>query len=118
MADLKKEEQERLGACIDLIRRSGSKTFELRYSDDEEPTVWMAIGKWGDQFEAAGAMTPIRALVRLLEAVIDGGRCNHCERPTAVSDDWQGQFPMEEQVCWYIYDPEMKTFRRGCEGER
>jgi hypothetical protein len=25
--------------------------------------------------------------------------------------------PLNESVCWYQWDPEMKTFRRGCEGD-
>jgi len=114
---MKQAQDDRLVACIDLARRSGATTIEVRYSDDNEPVVWMAVGKWGENFEAAGAMNPLRAAIRLLEAVIDGGICTHCQRPSAVSDDWTQAMPLEQHVCWYIYDPEMKKFRRGCEGE-
>jgi hypothetical protein len=112
------EYEERLAACVDLARRTGSMTFELRYSDDQEPIVWMAIGKWGENYETAAAMNPLRAAVRLLEIVIDGGTCTHCERLSGVSDDWSQSMPLESHVCWYVYDPETKKFRRGCEGDK
>lgn len=112
------EMEAKLAACVDLARRTGSGTFELRYSDDQEPVVWMAIGKWGEQFETAAAMNPLRAAIRLLEIVIDGGICKHCERPSGVSDDWSQAMPLEDHVCWYVYDPETERFRRGCEGDK
>ena len=33
-------------AVIDMVRRTGAQTFELRFSDDQEPTVWMAIAAY------------------------------------------------------------------------
>ncbi len=110
-------EDPRLVACIDLLARCGSTDFELRYSDDQEPVVWMAIGTWGEQHEAAGAITPLKAVLRLCEQVIDGGECKHCNRPSGVSDDWTQAMPLQRHVCWYVYDPETERFRRGCEGD-
>jgi hypothetical protein len=116
-------------ALVDVVRRTGAKEFQIRYSDDEEPTVWMAVVGWDldrngrpvakggrRRHEAAAGMTPLAAIGRLAERIMDGGECAHCHRPTAVSDDWTSTMPLEEHICWFVYDPELKTFRRSCEG--
>lgn len=90
----------RMTAAIEMIGRTGATAFQLRYHDDEKPVVWMCVGEWrregGSVWEAAGAMTPLQAVICLLEKVCDGG--------TAL-------------ICWFQYDPENQTFRRGCEGD-
>lgn len=112
------EQNERLVAAVDMIGRTGSKSFQLRYSDDEQPVVWMAIGEWRQDgqtvHEVAAAMDPVRAALRLCEQVMDGARCTHCHRPTGLEPDSIDTMPANELVCWYQYDPELKTFRRGC----
>lgn len=112
---MSKQAEERLAAVVEMIGRTGASQFSLRYQDDEQPTVWVCIAKWGETFEATGAMTPLVAAMRLLEQVVDGGQCKHCGRPTGASDDFT-QMPLDTLVCWYQYDPELKKFRRGCEG--
>ena len=107
----------RFVAAIDLIGRSGASEFQIRYDEEQDPIVWVACAKWPQGHEAAGAMTPLRAVIRLLEAVVDGGLCAHCGKPSYVSDDFDAKMPLEGHVCWYVYDPELTTFRRGCEGE-
>lgn len=114
---------------MSLIERTGARSFQVRYSDEEEPVVWMAVGEWslgrdgrpvakgGKQaFEVGAAMNPLQAVLRLLDQMIDGGECNHCHRPTGVTDDWQHEMPLSDVVCWYVYDPEMEVYRRSCEG--
>lgn len=107
---------DRFVAAVELIGRTGAAEFQVRYTDDEQPVVWICAAKWKDHWEAAGGMTPLQAAIRLLEAVIDGGQCAHCKRPSGVSDDFSQTMPLDALVCWYVYDPELKTFRRGCEG--
>lgn len=127
MADtsgLPQEVQDRLLACTDLVGRMGAQSFELRYSDDQKPVVWIAIAAFKARrhrnditrtiHECAAAIDPDRAALRLVEQLGDGGSCTHCKRPTGVSDDWE-QMPLDKMVCWYQYDPELKKFRRGCE---
>jgi hypothetical protein len=119
----------RLGAAAKLIGRTGARSFQIRYSDDEDPVVWMAVGEWfmgpdgrpvgkgGKQaFEAAAAMNPLQAVLRLLDQVIDGGFCDHCKRPSGVTDHWESKMPLSDTVCWYVFDPEMEVYRRSCEG--
>lgn len=118
----------RMPAAIDLLQRTGMREFQLRYSDESEPVVWMAVGKWAINgkgspvpkggrpvWESASAISPLRAVLRLCDQMIDGGQCGHCGKPTGVTDEWRHSMPLSQIVCWYQYDPECKTFRRGCE---
>ena len=105
-------------AVVDLLGRTGASEFQIRYCDEENPVVWIASGRWGKTWQATGALTPWLAVFRLAEATMDGGHCTHCDRMTAVDDkpaDAQLD-AMSEIVCFYRYDPELKTFRRSCEG--
>lgn len=108
-------------AAADMLGRTGIKQLQIRYSDDEEPTVWFAVGKWpaksgGEGYETASAMEPLRAVLRLCEQAMDGGQCQHCHRPSGFEPDSIATMPVDQLICWYQYDPELRTFRRGCEG--
>jgi hypothetical protein len=105
----------KITAALDLLRRTGLRSFQVRYSDDEQPTVWMAVGVWDDEhWECAAASDPAAAVMRLLDEAIDGGQCTHCGRPTGATDHWQASMPLATVVCWQVYDPELHTFRRSC----
>lgn len=106
--------EEMLLALIDMVGHTGSESCQIRYSDDDQPVIWMAVGKWGDRHEVGAATDPVTAAFRLLETVVDGGTCTHCKKPTGITQDFD-DMPMETLVCWYQYDPELKKFRRGCE---
>jgi hypothetical protein len=116
--------QDRLTACIDLIGRTGAHQVQIRYSDDEQPVVWFVVATYlrrrrgaptRKAHETAAALTPDLAAFRLAETLVDGGQCQHCKRPTGVTADWATSQPLSELICWYVYDPELNTFRRGCE---
>jgi len=109
-------DQARLTAAVDMLGRTGAAEVQLRYSDDEKPVVWIAAARWDDHWEAAGAMNPLNALFRLCDHVIDGGECKRCGKPTGFSPDVDA-LPLDDLVCWYQWDPELKTFRGGCEGD-
>jgi hypothetical protein len=112
-------------AAIDLIERTGADSFMIRFCDEEEPVIWSAMATWPEMYgnpehwDVCSGVTPWQALFRLCEAAIDGGSCKHCKRPTAVDDKPADPVLMitEEHVCWYRYDPELRTFRRQCEGK-
>ena len=105
-------------AATDLVRRTGAKQVQVRYQDDEEPTVWIAVALYADErVEVAAGMNPVRAMLRLCETLVDGGICTHCHRPTGLEPDSITAPPMSDLFCWYVYDPELKVFRRGCEGD-
>jgi hypothetical protein len=107
---------DRISAAVALIGRTGAQGFQLRYSDDETPTVWFAVAQYADgRGEAAAALDPLLAVLRLAERLLDGGTCTHCNRPTGFEPDRLEQMPLSALVCWYQYDPELRTFRRACE---
>ena len=112
------EEEPRLVALVDLLGRTGASEFQIRYCEEEVPTIWMAAARWDKIWQAAGAMAPYPAVLRLAQSVMDGGHCRHCDRPSGVDDE-----PLDDLtsatsaiICWYRFDPEMSTFRRSCEG--
>jgi len=103
----------RFGPAVELIGRTGAEEFQIRYCEEEQPLVWVAAARWRGTWEAAGAMNPVRAVFRLADIVIDGGTCTHCHRPTAFEPDVGATWPAF--LCPYQWDPELATFRRGCE---
>lgn len=102
-------------AAVDLVRRTGASSFGVRYQDDDDPVVWIAVAEYEGGWDAGAGRDPFQAVMRLLDQLIDGGCCTHCGRPTGVTPDFEGAMPLDKLVCWYRYDPELKTFRRGCE---
>lgn len=113
----------KMTAAIDLLRRCGTDSFQLRYSDDEEPVVWMAVATIHEKIagtknasEAAASIHPEEAVLRLCAQLIDGGTCRHCGRPTGFERTID-PMPMARTICWYQFDPELVVFRRGCEGD-
>lgn len=124
-------EDPRFIAAAKLIGRTGARSFEIRFDEGDtkkQQTVWIAIGEWriknnrpvatgGERrFECAAGMNPLTAVLRLLDIIIDGGYCDHCKRPSGVTDHWQSPMPMSKDICWYVYDPELEEYRRSCEG--
>jgi hypothetical protein len=106
-------------AVVEMIGRMGGNEFQIRYCDEENPTVWIACARWGKVWQATGGMDPWRAAFRLLESVMDGGECTHCGKPTAVDEHPPADdliSATESMICWYRFDPELRTFRRQCEG--
>jgi hypothetical protein len=126
-------EDPRFLAAVKMIERTGARAFRIGYSpeDDGEPTVWYATATWYVRngrpvadargaatlsHEAAAAIDPLNALLRLCAQVIDGGECAHCHLPTIFVEDTDTSI-LDQMGCVYAYDPELQTFRRSCEGE-
>ncbi len=104
-----------LMAAVKMVERTGATNVTIGFSEEHDPAVWFAVADFpGRRYEAAGGMSPLRAVLRLLDTLIDGGQCKHCKKPTGVTVD-PGTMPLKKAICWYQYDPELKTFRRGCE---
>jgi hypothetical protein len=105
-------------AALDFMRRTGVIGIWIRYSDDELPIIWFVVVEFPDnKFEVDASLDPVRAALRLCERLCDGGQCNHCGRPTGLEPDSLETMPFNKEICWYVYDPELKKFRRGCEGD-
>jgi hypothetical protein len=115
-------------AGVDLVRRTGAQQFQIRFSDDEQPTIWIAVAGYAQRggrpvssgkinaHKVGAALHPVAAVLALLDELLDGAQCQHCGRPTGVAHDL-ADMPLGEHVCWYQFDPELKTYRRACEGE-
>jgi hypothetical protein len=115
-------------AAVDAIARTGAKNYEIRWCEEQEPTVWFAISTHiseGEERQSVYAgFHPIEATIGLAEKLIDGSICAHCLKMTIFEPDWTaprlGEFRiggMDVLHCTYQYDPELKKFRRSCEGE-
>jgi hypothetical protein len=115
-------------AAINLIRRNGAREIQLRYDEEQTPIVWVAVAGFSiingvptgrgniNAHQAGGALDPLQAIFALCRACLDRrGLCVHCGRNTMFDETFDPQ-PLEDLYCWYQWDPEMKTFRRGCEG--
>ncbi len=115
-------------AAIDMIRRTGARSTQIRWSDDEDPTIWFVVAEHrigpdgrpateGTQASSVAAgLHPLDAALRLCDDLIDGAACTHCHRPTGFSHDFE-RMPADHLICWYTWDPDLATFRRGCEGQ-
>lgn len=115
------ELDERFLPAVEMIGRTGAKSFTIRWCEEEDPPIWMALASYEQprktiHHEVAAALDPVQAVFRLCDQLIDGGQCLHCQRPTGFSPDFD-PMPMDEVFCWYQFDPELKTFRRSCEAE-
>lgn len=115
------DEIDRISAAAQLIARTGAAAFELRYSEPDTgqnvPTIaWIAIVAYpGDRWDVAAGTTPRHACERLLEQLLDGnGACQHCGKVTTVLHELGDKAPLEG-LCIYQYDPESRTYYRGCE---
>lgn len=114
MRGAKSHEDPRLPAAVAMLGRTGAKEFQLRHSpEDEPPITWTALARWDRAWECAASMDPLQAVFRLCDQVIDGGQCTHCKKPAGFEPSID-PMPLSQFVCWYQWDPERETFRRGC----
>jgi hypothetical protein len=116
----------RFPAAIDVLRRTGAKEFQIRYSDDEQPVVWFAVAGYTvrhgrpvstgkiNTHEAAAALDPVRAVFRLCDQLVDGGECTHCHRPAGFNEN-PDALPLDQHICWWTWDPEVLKFVQGCQ---
>ena len=127
--------QPRFLAGVNMIERTGAKSFRIGYNDEDTPVVWFAVAEWEKitagptvhrAAECAAGLDPLSAVMRLCEQVIDGGLCMHCGQPTIFDPSPPTEGPVSRDVfndvldtigCRYTFDPELATFRRSCEGD-
>lgn len=110
----KRDDDDIINAAVVMIGRTGARNLMIGHSNAHQPPVWFAVASYREAHEAGGGMTALKAVLRLLDELIDGGECSHCKRPTGVVVEL-GTMPFADEICWYQYDPELRTFRRGCE---
>lgn len=115
-------DKDKLLATISFLRSLGAKTVQVRYSDDEDPDIWIILAKFDghnrykiDGVEVDAGLDPLSASVRLCERIIDGHKCRYCNKVIALEVDSLAKLPFDQAICWYQWDPELKIIRRGCE---
>ena len=112
------QQQELYEAAVDMIERTGAAEYRHDSLTFDDKIVWIATVAYPDgRWDSAASPAPYRSALRLAEQLVDGGTCVHCKRPTGLEERFDeppaGPFNL---VCWFQYDPELKKFRRGCEG--
>jgi hypothetical protein len=115
------EDEDKLRAAVVFLRNTGAHQIQVRYSDDKQPIIWIVVALYNDppagtrRVAVAASTTPSDAALRLCEQVADGGICMHCKRAVGFEPNMLARMPYDLLICWYQWDPELKTFRRGCE---
>lgn len=117
-------------AAVDLVRRTGARKIQIRYDKEQDPIVWVAVAEFSiidgqlsntgeiNAHQAGGGLDPLSAIFALCRACLDRkGTCILCGRNT-MFDETFAAHPLEEFYCWRQWDPEMKVFRRSCEGDQ
>lgn len=108
----------KLVAAVELIGRTGATQTEIRYCEEEKPVVWFAIATYrGGQRAIGAAFNPTEAVLALCVDVLDGGQCMRCKRPVGFEPHELDDMPLGRDFCWYQWDPELKKYRRSCEGD-
>jgi hypothetical protein len=134
------EVKDRYLALVKLIERTGAASYRIEHTDPANGVVmWIAISEHQAQrprgesgakrVPSAGAgQTPLVATYELASRLVDGGTCAHCARTSGIESldtplavELRGftdhQSGAVVDLCWYRYDPELKTYRRSCEGD-
>ncbi len=119
------EQKDRITALVDLASRAGASTWRLEYTDEANgPVVWVAVAELhpavGGGLRVGCGIDPHRAAHDLCERMVDGSICRHCGRVSileAFDATLDNSPPPDRAVCWYCYDPELRTYRRSCEGD-
>lgn len=125
------EINQRFMALIDMIGRTGASDYRVEHTlPANGPIAWVAVATYngGKVHAAGGDITPWLATQALAERLLDGGTCTHCHRPTSI-EAWKADLNDEYGVvvdvaggiafdpCWQRYDPELRKYRRSCEGD-
>lgn len=109
------DQADRMLAGIGFIGRTGAAGFQIRFHDDEMPIVWIALALYPDgKAEAAAAIHPTKAVLRLCESLGDGGTCAHCMRPAGFIPGPPDIAPDMPGICWVRYNSKSKEYERSC----
>lgn len=108
-------------AAVELIGTTGADSFQIRYSDDQEPVIWIAAAVYRSipnnplgGSDAAAGLTPLMAVMRLCKQLIDGGECTHCHRTTLIAKVGISELTLDASLCCYTYNEEKEKYVSGC----
>ena len=111
------DEDPKFQAGVELLAQVGSMHIELRTSlpKDDGVIVFVALVHGNDGSECAAGSTPLGAVNRLLEWVIDGAVCVNCRRPSGFEYDPGVSTICEDTLCWFKLDPAENRYHRSCD---
>lgn len=127
-------------AGVALLGRCGATATQIRYSDDEVPTIWFVVALWEledmpaespfrqvladndreHHFEVAAASSPQKAVIDLLEKIVDGGHCTYCHKqmaffPEPPDTSSLGTALLLSGGCIISYDEDTESYTRSCQ---
>lgn len=82
-------DQDALDAALDLVGRTGARSFELGYLHDGpvEQAAWYAHVQYrGARISVENRHGPVEAAEALARRLLTGGKCTGCGRLVALSD--------------------------------
>lgn len=96
-------------ACADLAGRTGAKSFNIGYLDDEAPYKWYAEALYkGARLFSDEYNNPNDAADALARRLLEGGTCTNCKRETSATN-------ASKRYCyWYRID---SAWIRSCDGK-
>lgn len=126
---------DRLFAAIDVVGRSGAKSFEFGYLHDDVPIAeadWWATALYkGTKITVEHHTDPASAAEALAVRILTGGMCNHCKKLVALTDEagfaffhatllngepWDATIAAERGLC--RWRREGRTWVRGCDNSQ
>lgn len=94
-------------ACVDLVARSGGKSFEVGYLEDDVPVEkarWYATAVFrGAKLSCDEQSSPEAAADGLAHRLLEGAQCAGCQRRVGTVCRWR-----RNGTAWV----------RGCDGKR
>lgn len=96
------DDGDRITAAVELIARTGARSFEVFYIDDPDleasETLWTAqvVHRGSKVWETT--TDPIDSTEQLAAKIVTGGMCVHCHRQTAITDERCPPFGL---ICGY-----------------
>lgn len=117
MSGMSEAERRALVEAVEMVGRTGAKSFELGYLVDDPPP---GVANWYASAEyRAGTMTtdlhvsPIDAARQLAELLQDGARCRYCGRRISWGDR-PANNARRRRWCWWRRVG--GKWKRGCPG--
>lgn len=85
--------------------------------EGQAPTVWIVVCTYPEgRYAVEADLDHLGALLKLCERITYGSVCLYCGRPAAFDPNML-ELSTKGVFCWMQWDPELRVFRRSCEGD-
>ena len=100
-------------AAVELLRRGGETEFQLRFSDEMDPTLWIAMVPLAENYwEVAAALTAEEAVFLLCRNLFSASACTHCDK-LMMFEPSELEFEMFPDRCAITWSPALGRYI-GC----